>query len=468
MHPKSNLMKKQLKKTSSFFYVFLSFGVFFSHVAVKAQSYMGTAMDNYAGIHSVIYNPANVFDSPFRTDINLVSFSSYLGNDFISVSLSDVAAGNFEFDESTHRYPSNSNHFFTNIDVLGPSFMFNVGDKQSFGFTTRVRGLFNLNNIDGTVYEGIDDGFDMEEDLNFEFENLNTTAHLYAEIGITYGRELLKTQDQFLKGGITLKYLSGAGGLFFKSDKINGDFNSTTNTLTTQGTVNYGSTPGFDFDSPQFDNRQGGFGADLGVVYEYRPRMLDGTVQGKRIQQYKFKGALAITDIGSINYANSESTTYDLNATIDADEFENKSTEEVLDDNYSSLTTTVKQKINLPTALQLMADYYIGNRWYVGLQSSLSLRNASKGYTNTTINTTTLVPRWESKFLSVYSPIGVRQYGGFAWGFGFRAGPLTIGSGSMLTNLFKKESKNLDIHLGLKIPLYKKITSANTGKTATN
>ncbi|MDT7829122.1 DUF5723 family protein [Pricia sp. S334] len=429
------------------------------HLALFAQSYIGHTMDNYAGVHAVAYNPANVFDTPFRSDINLVSASGYLGSDFIGLSFSEFlsSGGEFDFDSDAERFPSETNHFFTTIDALGPSFLINLGDQQSIALTTRVRGLFNLNNIDGNLYERISDGFDIGNDFEFDSKNLNATAHVFSEIGFTYGRELLRTQDQFLKGGITLKFLMGAGGLFASSPELSGNFNGVTNQLVTQGSLSYGSTPGFESDSPEFNELQGGFGADIGVVYEYRKRIMDGRIQGQRVQQYKFKMALSLTDIGSINYKNSENTLYDANGDVNALEFETKDLEEVLEDNYPGTTVTGDQKIALPTALQIMADYYIGSRFYVGLHTGLSMRGSGNSHTNNLVNTTTVAPRFESKWFSMYSPIGLRQYGDFAWGLGFRMGPLTVGSGSILTNLFSDNSKNADVYLGLKIPLYKNI-----------
>ena len=448
---------------SKFKNIFLNLGLLtsaiFFHGQTNAQSYIGYTMDNYAGVHSVIYNPANVFDSPFRSDINLVSASGYLGSDYLGLSISDILSGDgeFHFDQETERSPSNTNHFFTNIDVLGPSLMFNVGDQQSIAITTRLRGLFNADNVNGNLYEHVSDGFEIGDNFDFDSRNLNITAHVFSEIGLTYGREIMKTQDQFLKAGVSLKYLMGAGGLFANSPELSGSFNGVSNNLTTQGSFSYGTTPGFESDSPDFSDLQNGFGADIGLVYEYRKRIVDGTVLGKRAQQYKFKAALAITDIGSINYKNSTQTVYDANGNVNGLEFETKDLKEVLEDNYIGTSTTRVQKLQLPTALQIMVDYYIGNRFYVGLHQGLSLRKSGSANANGIINTTTLAPRWESKWFSAYSPIGIRQYSGFAWGFGLRLGPLTVGSGSVLSNMISDNSKNTDIYVGLKIPLYKNI-----------
>lgn len=452
-------MHHNFKVNNRFLKLGLSLTFSLGYFGLSAQSYIGHTMDNYAGVHGVISNPANVFGSPYSADINLISASGFVGNDFIGLPFSDLisGAGDFDFDRDAERYPSDKNHFFTNIDVMGPSFMFNVGEKQSFALTTRARGLFNLNNIDGNLYERISDGFDIGNDFDFDSKNLNATVHVFSEIGVTYGREILRTQDQFLKGGVTLKYLMGAGGLFASSPELSGNYNRVTNQLTTRGSVAYGTTMGFESDSPEFGNLMGGFGADIGVVYEYRKRIMDNRVQGQRAQEYKFKMALSLSDIGSINYKNSENTTYNADGNVNAVEFETKDLEEVLEDNYTGTTVTGEQKIALPTALQIMADYYIGSRWYVGLHTGLSLKDSGKSHTSNIINTTTLVPRFETKWFSVYSPLGLRQYGDLAWGLGMRLGPLTLGSGSILTNLMPDKSKNADVYVGLKIPLYKNI-----------
>lgn len=184
---------------------------------------------------------------------------------------------------------------------------------------------------------------------------------------------------------------------------------------------------------------------------------MDGKVQGTRAQQYKFKLGLSITDIGSINYKNSENTVYDASGDLNAAEFEFKDIDQVLEDNFPNTTTTGDQKIALPTALQIMADYYIGSRLYVGMHTGLSMRSSAELNANQIINTVTVAPRFETKWFSVYSPLGLRQYGDLAWGLGMRVGPLTVGSGSILTNLISDNSKNADVYVGLKIPIYKSI-----------
>ena len=436
---------------------------FLLSINAVGQSYIGHAFDNYAGVHSVIYNPANVVGSPMSADVNLFSVSAFGGSDYFGISLKDLSNSDegFDFEDDAQRFPTNENHFFANADILGPSFMFNMGKRHSIAITTRARSFLNLDNISGNLYESISDGFDVNNDFDFDMKDLSGTMHVFGEVGLSYGRILMDKKTSFLKAGFTAKYLFGAGGLFANSPQLTGNYTGFNNSLATTGSLQYGFSQDFDSDDINFDSLEGGFGFDLGMVYEYRPRILDGDVSGRRQQQYKLKVGLALTDLGAINYSQAETTSYDLNGDVMASEFDTKDIEQVLDDNYTGSVDLGPSKLKLPTTLHLSADYYLKSIFYVGLHGTISAVKSGKANTNSTLNTLTLAPRIETKIFSLYTPLSIRQYGDFAWGFGFRLGPLTIGSGSLLTNLLSKSSKTSDVYLGLKIPLYKKIDFQN-------
>ncbi|SHJ01788.1 DUF5723 family protein [Algibacter luteus] len=421
---------------------------------LKAQSYVGFAVDNYSGVHSLISNPSNVVDSRLKADINIISVSAFGGSDYFGIDVSNIikSEGSIDIESDTEKFPSDANNFFLNADVLGPSFMFNLSPKSSIGVVSRVRAFFNLNNISGELYENISDNFDIGEDFDFNSENLTGTIHAWAEVGLVYGRILVDNENSFLKGGVTLKYLQGAGGVFLNSPNFTGQYNATNETLTTTGELQYGISQDFDNSDIDFSNLTAGFGADVGFTYEFRPNVDLDSVTRKH-NKYKLKIGASITDIGSIDYKESVVTTYDLNATADASTF-NEDTEEFLDNNYTSSEETIAQKINLPTAFHFLADYHIMNKLYISLQTNLSLVKKNSTHSNNIINSVTLAPRLETKWFSLYSPVSFREYGDFAWGAGLRFGPLMIGSGSMLSNLLSDSSKTTDAYIGLKIPLY--------------
>lgn len=162
-----------------------------------------------------------------------------------------------------------------------------------------------------------------------------------------------------------------------------------------------------------------------------------------------------MTDIGSINYKDATITSYNLNNTADTSTYDDD-VEEFLDNNYNNTESKKATKINLPTALHVLIDYRLSNKWFMSAQADLSMIKGDNQLANRIINNVTLSPRLETKWFSFYAPVSFRQYGDFAFGGGFRFGPLTVGSGSVFSNLLSDSSKTTDVYLGLKIPNYRK------------
>ncbi|WP_179320646.1 DUF5723 family protein [Winogradskyella helgolandensis] len=439
-------------KTTKLFYLFivlltlnLSFG----------QSYIGHSIDNYSGVHGVIYNPSSVVGSKYKADINLISASVFGGSDYFGINMSDImnSDGGFDIEEDSKRFPSNANNFFVNIDVVGPSFMFNLNKKSSIGVISRVRANMNINNINGELFETIEDDFDSDEDFSFDSKHLNGTIHTWAEVGLAYGRILIEKPNHLLKGGVTLKYLQGAGSAFMSSPELAGYYSATSETLETEGQLIYGTSQDFESDDIDFSNLTAGFGLDVGFTYQwYSNRENDSLPTYKT--PYKLKVGVSVTDIGSINYDNSTVNNYDLNATVNTSDSE-EDLEDFLEDNYNGVETNEEAKIKLPTALHLLVDYRLAKKWFVSAQANLSMVKKGSELSTSVINTVTLAPRLETKWFSFYAPLSFRQYGDMSFGGGMRLGPLTVGSGSVFTNLLSDSSKTTDVYLGLNIPLYR-------------
>ena len=431
----------------------------FFYSGALAQSYVGHAVDNYSGVHGILINPASVVDSKFRADINLLSASAFAGSDYLGLDLKTAleSTDGFNFDDDMERFPKDDNQFFLNLDVLGPSFMFNFNKKSSIGLITRVRAFMNFNNVNGRLFENLEEDFDTNEDFDFELRDFSGTIHAWGEIGLTYGRILMDRDSHFLKGGVTLKYLVGAGAIFVNAPRLNGYYDADAETVTASGSLNYGRSDDFDEDDINFSNTTSGFGGDLGLVYEFRasPELDDdpGTVKHS---DYRLKLGISVTDIGSISYSESTVTSYTLDETISRESFEDEDLETVLDEEFGGVEQMTEAKIKLPTAMHILADYKFRNRLYMAVHGSLSLVEEGTGEASRVLNTVTAVPRYESRWFSFALPVGVRQYDGFTMGAGLRLGPLSLGSGSVISNFISDSTKTTDFYLGLKIPVYRK------------
>jgi hypothetical protein len=189
-------MKKQL----TFIMLLLTF-------VSNAQSFFGFQHDNYAGVNAVMSNPANIVDSRFRTDINIFSGDVNLTNSYYSFTLNELFNDNYYSQENTTN-TSGSNSLYTKVDILGPSFMFNIAKNQSIAFTTRLRGIGHITNLDGNLINSINDN-DAFGDYSISNQNFSIASNSWGELGGTYARVLFDKGTHFLKAGVTLKYLFG-------------------------------------------------------------------------------------------------------------------------------------------------------------------------------------------------------------------------------------------------------------------
>ncbi|WP_067148671.1 DUF5723 family protein [Pseudotamlana agarivorans] len=442
-------------------------------IYMHSQSFNGFLTDNYSGVNSVILNPANIVDSRFKTDINIVGASTFVGNDYTGVNFMDAVKGDFDFDDDANTYPSDNNNALWNTDILGLAFMFNLNENSSLAVTTRARAFVTAHNVNGNLIKNFDS--DDSEDVYVDAGNLITTGHAWGELGVTYARVIINDRTKFLKGGLTVKYLQGGG-----SARLNGN-NVTANlvadgagpnmpTLETTGELTYAAfDTSFDEDGYEYElPKASGVGFDLGFVYEWRTNYPDyqktnakgETHYLKDKNKYKLKLGLSITDIGSINYKEGVEETYDITRGAVSvedieDDFDNADDiEDFLNNYYTIVNSSTGYKVNLPTALHFNADWSFTNRFYLNLNTDLSLVSKEKVSATRVANTVSLTPRFESKFFSFYLPMGIVQYSGFQAGAGFRAGPLYIGSGSVLSALVSDNSKAADVYAGVKIPIY--------------
>ncbi|WP_103068005.1 OmpA family protein [Aquimarina sediminis] len=439
-----------------------------SIVPATSQSFIGLLTDNYNGVHGVINNPANIADSRLKLDVNLIGVSGFAGNDYYGVNFNDLIKDDYDFEDDARTFPKDKNNIIGNIDALGPSVMISINRKNAIALFSRVRAFYSVSEINGRTIESLVDGFDGSEVFTIDEGDMLASSNAWSEFGITYAHVLMDKEQHFLKGGVTLKYLQGLGNAYAFGKDISLSYNSLSsvplNTVTTQGEVAYGYSENLEDDLDEIEVVSGaiGIGADLGFVYEWRPDHKDYTsidskgnpYTPKDINKYKLKFGVSLTDLGSISYDDSVEERYDITNTLDEDTFESIDDINDLENFYTVLDPGDAEKAVLPTALHVNADWSINQKFYLNLNTDLSLTAKDKINTSRIANTVSLTPRFETKWFSFYSPLSIVQHSGFQWGAGLRAGPLYVGSGSILSALVSDEIKALDAYVGLKVPIY--------------
>jgi outer membrane protein OmpA-like peptidoglycan-associated protein len=446
--------------------------VLFSVVTTNAQSYMGYIPDNYAGVQGVLFNPASIVDSRFKTDVNIFSTSSSLNNDFYGISLFDLSKSSYDANKDGVRTPSKNNGAIVYSDVMGPSFMFNIAPKHSVALFTRARAVVNATNVNGDLYNQLKDGLDDANNFNINVGSPNAAGHTWAEVGASYAAVLWQSKQHFLKGGLTAKYLVGGVNSYAKGDNVTSAFNQTNNpltsTLTTTGTLTVGSSQDFitGDEDVKFDPNSKGYGADLGLIYEWRPdyesydlskaKAVDNNFRD--MNKYKLRFGLSVTDLGSINYKNSKIDTYNINGVVSQKDIDDASNfGDFLKAHYGTPITTYKTvKANLPTVMHVDVDWNMYKKFYLNLNGNLSLVDKSALGKTSSANTVILTPRYETRWFTFSLPINYMEYSGVQVGTGLRFGPMFVGSSSLITNWLSKESKGADVYFGFKVPVYEK------------
>jgi len=434
----------------------------FVQLCINAQTYTGLLSDNYKGVFSVLRNPASSQESPIKLDINFFGIGANIGNDYYGISLFEALGGAYNFNDEATITATSSNNAYAQIDILGPSVLFSLNDKSKLALFTRGRSFTGVFGISGTDLKTLIDGFDQTQNFSISEQNLSLKQNIWAELGISYSRILYKGKKHIVTGGASIKYLQGLGSAYAYSDDFSIDYSTTNEEITSTGALEYGYSDNLENDFEDFEvlGDAWGVGLDLGVEYEWHPKT-------KKDNFYPFPGAkkdedfnyllkvgLSITDFGTVKYQNT-SKIYNLNQTVTKSDFENIENAEDLEAIYGISDTSNASDAALPTMFHLTVDWNITKNIYLNLNTDYSVVASQKANTTSIANTIALTPRIEQKWLGVQLPISYHEYTGMNYGLGLRAGPLYVGSNSIIGALFNDELKGVDIYLGIKIPVFK-------------
>ena len=453
--------------------------LFFSK-QLAAQDFPGYSSGNYTGVNGTFFNPANIADSRYSWDFNLVSLNTYVGNNQASFKLKNI--GQTRGDSMLNQFIGKNaglTKALVNVVVHGPSLMINTSKKSAIALTTRARVMMNANDIHAPLANQITDG--SSGDISFPY-TINSSANMsvgingWTEYGFSYAMVITDKDKHFFKGGLTLKYLAGAANGYLNINSLKGTMdyddikeeaylqNSTGNMQLGFGGINLD-----DFEPNQllaFKSR--GIGADIGFVYEFRPGYekyrLDDNSWRNDMNKYKLRVGVALLDLGSLQYERDmqRSGAYNMDITGPEKWYVNELSDVAVDDlkNYfdthpqyftpGTANSEKKYKVALPSSLRVDADYHFNKGFYINVAGQLSLVNASgKAWNSYYYSSLTVTPRIESRKLGLYIPVNYNQLTKLNAGVSVRLGQLFVGSGSALTALFGN-SKQVDFHVGIR------------------
>jgi len=455
---------------------------------MHAQWGLGVNTGNWTGMGSMYLNPANIADSKTDFCIDITSVNVGVDNNLGTLNLKSAidkfVSGNSANINNVFNF-SNNNQFSLLApfaDIHGPSVMFNSKHKYFFAISTRLRGFNQFNNFNQSLYKLINDSSTATKgDINLNSPNFNWTASLWTETAVSYGMVVLNKGKNKLKIGVTAKFLGGVGYIGVKGNNLNVSYkNGSDSFFATNTNLTYASsfinaqnavTNGV-FSNNPLSNFIGaktgeGFGADLGVVYEYSPDTAVSTYEmdGKKgiidysKNKYKLRLSASVTDLGYLTYPSN------LNSNIVVSGSGYLTGAELIQNvkNYTTFknyvltkgfyvdTESRSTKLYLPTALILSADYQLYKDFYVNATDITNLANI-RNFGNAYYNTFAVTPRWDTRKVSVGLPISYSSLAGnMRVGIGVRVGGFFVGSDDMLV-FFSNNQYGMNFYFGGFIP----------------
>jgi hypothetical protein len=448
----------------------------------KAQAQMGmggSAYGHFSGIYGVPSNPAMAAGTHYKWDVNVAGVSGFIGNTYARFPKSTIfhpPAALEDLERGKHytldTLSKGKQMGWGNLDIMMPSVLFSIDERKSIAFVWRVRSNANGGNINTDVANFFANGFPnvRYNNMRFDMELANTSFHLWNEYDLTYAQTIKDDGMHLLKGGVTLKILSGIAAGYAQVEDASFYMADTHDANITAGTLKMAYNEGINnWKKPNTSNYKPfgnmGVGLDVGMVYEWREEMdglqgYDNNDWNPEADDYKMRLGVSVTDIGGISYKKVPGNTdLDLRAqNVDPTQLRMRRGEgwqayyRRIQQYFTPVASEDKFRMNLPTALNINFDYNFNGRFFLNGNGVFSLNagryDASKTYQ---VSHFQLTPRYDARQFGVYLPISVNGYSQLDMGTGIRIGPLTIGSNTLISNLFQKDKKRMDGFVALRI-----------------
>ncbi len=447
-----------------------------------SQAQLGIRNDNYAGINSVLLNPAGYINTPFDWDVNLVEGSIFAENNyayFVNSSLLSLLSNDEDYvygPDNRKRdipvqglildyYEDNAERYaFMNASILGPSFYARFSPNIAGGFLIRMRSAGSVTGIpdDLSFYKFNE----LLAEESFTMQEAKANLLSWREIGLNLLHQK-ETASGTLGIGVNLKFLQGYEGAYV--------FNETPLELSNlpfdsiqsgPGSVEFAyTTTSIDGDDFRLSKNGRGVGIDLGFTYAFG--QADDDV-------YQWKLGVSVLDIGKINFdqnARFHKISTDTSAIFGGSEYRAydniHETEaalqhfsfQVLGDSLASLQGS-QFSMWLPAAVSFQFDYYIANSFFVNATVVQGVPLAKTAVSRA--NLIGITPRYETRWIGVAAPVSFYNFDQLRFGLAARLGPLHLGTDNLMSILGRSDFSGTDFYMGLKLnPFGKNIRLGN-------
>lgn len=430
--------------------------ILFGYVSAKCQYQFPFRVDNYAGMQAGIFNPAATLTQKLNWEVDIVSGGFFIENNIAYIQNTNTLSiinnqaikpastinsekpinnGDLIYD---FYYNNNKKFLIQNAYVGLPGLLMSVGNNQKVGIFFNTRESFS-----GTQFPFSLDYYHFDQTPQFvkiPSDKFSISGMAWTEIGGHYA--ISREHSKGLEGiGINIKYLIGYEGFYFRNeaptfitqlpnDSFKLDHLQLSYAMTTSN---------LDAKKQNSLNVNGhGISLDLGYTY---------TIEGTDGYDWKFEAGL--NDIGWISFNRNAEKHY-INTSDSFYIAQNKYTDsiniisktrllssDILGNPLASLTGQ-SFSLGTPARLNFMVDYRLLPHIYLTGLGIFDLPISNKQLKMG--NILSLIPRFESKWLSASLPISYYQASEINVGLNIRLAYLSIGSTNLMS-LFSNNSR---------------------------
>jgi len=447
-----------------------------SSTLVSAQYLPGLVSSNYGGIQRMLQNPSSVAGTRYKYQVVLFNgastvnsvYTKYLTQGFFQtlqlpysqrLSLPLRTVGSFTGGPRTTSYS----------ELVGPSFLVNIGGTQTLALHTRMRSFLYGSSLPEPLAAAYRDRLTYRQlataSGSFDF---GLTHSSYSEIGLTYGLQVFDGKWHRLKLGATVRYLGGAQLTTLSAQgnyavqPISGSDEKSLSLTNLQYNLAYTTArQGFGLGSLFSSGYGSGLGYDFGATYEIGRRTTGRGYNAETPMKdprpaYLIRLSAALMNGGNIRYPSGPAYTGSQSLTFQQEELEkfgNAPTDYLTGKADGSQTTYAPGTVTLPRMLHLEADLRLARSFYV---NGLMMKNLKQGPTVPMPDMFVITPRFEDEDAEFALPISViGPDGQVAVGASVRLGPVTLGFSDMGRLFFNKNGDNRSSIAWLGLSLWK-------------
>lgn len=478
---------------------------------LRAQQTIGLQIGNHNASYAYALNPAQTYSSKNRFYFNFWGAGVGFTNNFLTYSAPispwQMGAGNYpdrykndagklDFNPAWLALNPNTNNWklYYLDETYGPSMHFRITPKMAVGIGIKSVAGMSITGVDknlGNLFRfGLDSagqGFTgpngIELGKNYELSGFSINTDKWQEWFFSVAAVTRDKGRHFTKWGATGKILLGMGaghlGVNGGSYRFNNNNQVEFNDLQSTWFHTEDQSATRTLNNPfgmKFDFLQGaGLGADLGFMYENRPKQNRKRYNNPWFScldeddnEYKWRIGASLTDLGFIVYGGQSrvinnkdvSATWNINRNLintyqgfGQDPINNVSTgfyDSLNADAANNFITTTPTALNVQFDRRYRGDFHLGMNWTHSMKGNYAWGVRRASYLS-------VIPRWETEHAEIGVPLTLtRDYTDFNLGVYGRLGPFTVGTdnlGGIVKYASKGEYTGANVYFGIRLKL---------------